>query len=138
MIFCRMAQICAVSTHSRLKAAGDGVGGMPRPARVSTHSRLKAAGKVKLAFIEAFKVSTHSRLKAAGTVEVGRGLQGNCFNTQPPEGGWIRQGLVTLRDWVSTHSRLKAAGWVCRILFRTCVVSTHSRLKAAGSAQCST
>ena len=36
----------------------------------------------------------------------------DCFNTQPPEGGWdytvdppIQQVLV------STHSRLKAAGW---------------------------
>ena len=34
-------------------------------------------------------VSTHSRPKAAGArlaVRIGVGL---CFNTQPPEGGWI-------------------------------------------------
>ena len=33
-------------------------------------------------------VSTHSRLKAAGPEEIdNRGFY-DCFNTQPPEGGW--------------------------------------------------
>ena len=31
------------------------------------------------------------------------------FNTQPPEGGWIRQHMAKGEDWVSTHSRPKAA-----------------------------
>ena len=56
-----------------------------------------------------------------------------CFNTQPPEGGWVdkRNGIL-VRCIVSTHSRPKAAGplnvaWLCLT-----VVSTHSRPKAAG------
>ena len=37
---------CSVSTHSRLKAAGNALGLLELPAVVSTHSRLKAAGPV--------------------------------------------------------------------------------------------
>ena len=33
-----------------------------------------------------------------------------CFNTQPPEGGWLLIVQTLLRYSVSTHSRLKAAG----------------------------
>ena len=56
-----------------------------------------------------------------------------CFNTQPPEGGWIQQLEVAVKDAdVSTHSRPKAAGepegWVGAFG----EVSTHSRPKAAG------
>ena len=33
------------------------------------------------------------------------------FNTQPPEGGWLREGwLIPFLKTVSTHSRPKAAG----------------------------
>ena len=35
---------------------------------------------------------------------------GRCFNTQPPEGGWIRELWYSRNGEVSTHSRLKAAG----------------------------
>ena len=34
-------------------------------------------------------VSTHSRPKAAGSVENFMPSAFFCFNTQPPEGGWI-------------------------------------------------
>ena len=34
-------------------------------------------------------VSTHSRLKAAGYVLTFTVCNIVCFNTQPPEGGWI-------------------------------------------------
>ena len=34
------------------------------------------------------------------------------FNTQPPEGGWVRNIYFTISNSVSTHSRLKAAGAV--------------------------
>ena len=56
---------------------------------VSTHSRLKAAGqRIGLAVLFAI-VSTHSRLKAAGP-DVGELADLlDCFNTQPPEGGWV-------------------------------------------------
>ena len=38
-------------------------------------------------------------------------LTKDCFNTQPPKGGWWRFGMTAGLDRaVSTHSRLKAAG----------------------------
>ena len=78
-----------------------------------------------------------------------------CFNTQPPEGGWINRPLYKPRFNVSTHSRPKAAGYGKMIkatslhLFQHTAarrrlavggqvyhviahVSTHSRPKAAG------
>ena len=56
-------------------------------------------------------VSTHSRLKAAGRgYMLGRWLMVG-FNTQPPEGGWLKAaGERAEEQGVSTHSRLKAAG----------------------------
>ena len=100
----------AVSTHSRLKAAGtpeavlvkatSGFNTQPPKggwvmgrssrglAEVSTHSRLKAAGYSPKEYREMRLVSTHSRLKAAGVCQFRRG-----------------RDIV-----VSTHSRLKAAG----------------------------
>ena len=56
-------------------------------------------------------VSTHSRLKAAGRcIATLRGIW-CCFNTQPPEGGWVQQVQNHIGGFpVSTHSRLKAAG----------------------------
>ena len=57
---------------------------------VSTHSRPKAAGNRYRQRCLAMLVSTHSRPKAAGGN--GRLLFPNSksFNTQPPEGGWMR------------------------------------------------
>ena len=55
---------------------------------VSTHSRLKAAGDSKTLKPLIFQVSTHSRLKAAGWTACSKGSARVCFNTQPPEGGW--------------------------------------------------
>ena len=61
----RVQQV-SVSTHSRPKAAGDGLPRRRRRKNVSTHSRPKAAGRRPfLGFLFAF-VSTHSRPKAAG------------------------------------------------------------------------
>ena len=59
-------------------------------------------------------VSTHSRPKAAGHLINQQRKSHYCFNTQPPEGGWVSIKPETCRDWaVSTHSRPKAAG--CRL-----------------------
>ena len=56
---------------------------------VSTHSRPKAAGMVSATGLYTFAVSTHSRPKAAGPFSFAL-VRGNpCFNTQPPEGGWL-------------------------------------------------
>ena len=56
---------------------------------VSTHSRLKAAGAVECAQSFVNAVSTHSRLKAAGQKVFMMQSSIGCFNTQPPEGGWL-------------------------------------------------
>ena len=56
------------------------------------------------------------------------------FNTQPPEGGWVKDGSTNLyRKPVSTHSRPKAAGNQSNHFFPLFQVSTHSRPKAAGN-----
>ena len=57
---------------------------------VSTHSRPKAAGKLWRPWYLQKLVSTHSRPKAAG-YENASGLKRlGSFNSQPPEGGWLR------------------------------------------------
>ena len=58
-------------------------------------------------------VSTHSRPKAAGN-NASNPLNGVfCFNTQPPEGGWVSEAnRPRTSSAVSTHSRPKAAGLV--------------------------
>ena len=66
----RFSNKSAVSTHSRLKAAGSDDIVAIAATDVSTHSRLKAAGKVGPNRFQAVKVSTHSRLKAAGVTRI--------------------------------------------------------------------
>ena len=123
---------------------------------VSTHSRLKAAGTRERKNQDGtFSVSTHSRLKAAGLYlytgvpgagsfntqppEGGWGYNDKAltnmggFNTQPPEGGWASVEFGFRSGRVSTHSRLKAAGVYQAGMLGYQDVSTHSRLKAAGS-----
>ena len=36
--------------------------------------------------------------------------QNRCFNSQPPEGGWVLDWIRLAQAQVSTHSRPKAAG----------------------------
>ena len=78
-----------------------------------------------------------------------------CFNSQPPEGGWIRNHMRLINALlfqltaarrrlgvdtgmpfnpylVSTHSRPKAAGRLLAYRHYLHKVSTHSRPKAAG------
>ncbi len=78
-----------VSTHSRLKAAGDTVQRFAANEKVSTHSRLKAAGCLPFSPQKIKNVSTHSRLKAAGILSANALILRDGFNTQPPEGGWV-------------------------------------------------
>ena len=55
-----------------------------------------------------------------------------CFNSQPPEGGWIESMPLDKLVPVSTHSRPKAAGKLLFVGGGVVAVSTHSRPKAAG------
>ena len=100
-----------VSTHSRLKAAGPHRAMASPFLKVSTHSRLKAAGSPPARRPRTVPVSTHSRLKAAGIAPVLCRISKPCFNTQPPEGGWLVAQFLPPSEVVSTHSRLKAAGY---------------------------
>ena len=77
---------------------------------VSTHSRPKAAGRENRASPRFAVVSTHSRPKAAGSCIIVCLHFTNCFNTQPPEGGWSIRAKLSGFPTVSTHSRPKAAG----------------------------
>ena len=57
------------------------------------------------------RVSTHSRPKAAGGDYNANGIRTWSFNSQPPEGGWLKMAIQDLwQSGVSTHSRPKAAG----------------------------
>ena len=99
-----LAAAYRVSTHSRPKAAGQGLKTGSRPAIVSTHSRPKAAGKQRELIAKANAVSTHSRPKAAG----------------------VLRGEARGRIIVSTHSRPKAAGRSCAAVVRRCLPFQHT------------
>ena len=94
----------AVSTHSRLKAAGGNSRHDGKTARVSTHSRLKAAGLAEHGIDGQIAVSTHSRLKAAGPTCTHAPSPRSGFNTQPPEGGWALSGLETIKEVRFQHT----------------------------------
>ena len=79
-----------VSTHSRPKAAGDCSQVLAVSRAVSTHSRPKAAGSEMLLGALGLIVSTHSRPKAAGWLNDTNTGKTLGFNTQPPEGGWLK------------------------------------------------
>ena len=103
--------VFAVSTHSRLKAAGTRQNVvLPLQLRFNTQPPEGGWAVPSEARSHRKHVSTHSRLKAAGhTLAMSR-----------------------FKNLVSTHSRLKAAGDVRKFKAHELTVSTHSRLKAAG------
>ena len=126
----------AVSTHSRPKAAGRN-SGQPTASIVSFNTQPPEGGWQVAVYEQAqVIVSTHSRPKAAGATATDnesdimfqhtaarRRLAAldppskclNGFNTQPPEGGWLRFRLQFLRvggfntqppegGWISSHT----------------------------------
>ena len=100
---------------------------------VSTHSRLKAAGRRKPK--PPCNGNSFNTQPPEGGWRITRWqtIWRVCFNTQPPEGGWDGNGFEdSFLLAVSTHSRLKAAGIDSKSDVLTYGVSTHSRLKAAG------
>ena len=62
-----------------------------------------------------------------------------CFNTQPPEGGWVNgRNTITANSkfqHTAARRRLESTSLLCRVIT---AVSTHSRPKAAGPVPCPT
>ena len=122
-----------VSTHSRPKAAGY----LKPPTGANGKMFQHTAARRRLAAIKEIdkktcNVSTHSRPKAAGYRLMKIRKAKRCFNTQPPEGGWV---LPTARIAVngSFNTQPPEGGWPTRRLHaQETQVSTHSRPKAAG------
>ena len=56
------------------------------------------------------KVSTLSRLKAAGFLKINRIRGSNGFNTQPPEGGWIKPHQWWRQQW-GFNTQPPEGGW---------------------------
>ena len=56
------------------------------------------------------RVSTHSRLKAAGLPLLTSAFCRGCFNTQPPEGGWLRLYNYEL-EFVGFNTQPPEGGW---------------------------
>ena len=150
-----LIQSVVVSTHSRPKAAGFALSHPNGTTFVSTHSRPKAADLTGNDSFYRRKVSTHSRPKAAGTAARRPNGTTESFNTQPPEGGWVRLGRFAHRTlgfntqppeggWTSGLGMGDAAAWFQHTAARRRLVprhddpeicyavSTHSRPKAAG------
>ena len=89
--------------------------------RVSTHSRLKAAGHGGVIRTRRWMVSTHSRLKAAGCNVARLTWHSKCFNTQPPEGGWIHESSLLLNKR-RFNTQPPEGGWVGMALLSVYVV----------------
>ena len=134
-----------VSTHSRPKAAGAFISSFHclglfqhTAARrrleyvVSTHSRPKAAGNILLCqpISLAFQhTAARRRLDVRQSL-----LILHCFNTQPPEGGWLTDDGLEGMSRVFQHTAARRRLVFYSYRFITCMdVSTHSRPKAAGS-----
>ena len=75
---------------------------------VSTHSRPKAAGCFNSKLI-CFKGFQHTAARRRLDHDSAKQSRRQCFNTQPPEGGWTGRLKLGSENHVSTHSRPKAA-----------------------------
>ena len=94
-----------VSTHSRPKAAGIVQTINKRQIKKFQHT----AARRRLAYIclqctPTEAVSTHSRPKAAGRHPCHVLTVFQCFNTQPPEGGWLINLLQQLKEQQFQHT----------------------------------
>ena len=81
-----------------------------RPVAVSTHSRLKAAGPRRHRHAPAHHGFNTQPPEGGWPVRRKADRPWRGFNTQPPEGGWMAAAVAVFVGLVSTHSRLKAAG----------------------------
>ena len=145
-----------VSTHSHPKVAGQKSPLLQMLIGVSTHSHPKVAGLPTVPQVGIRTVFQHTATRRW----LGRPIADDaptfhrfntqppeggwlkpytsplihdCFNTQPPEGGWFhRSGGNVFISVVSTHSHPKVAGTPLARTLRTRDVSTHSHPKVAG------
>ena len=81
--------VTKVSTHSRLKAAGNGAFVGPFGRKCFNTQPPEGGWQEMFSDIIHMQVSTHSRLKAAGALLPRFAQHHWSFNTQPPEGGWM-------------------------------------------------
>ena len=61
--------------------------------------------------VQVQKVSTHSRLKAAGSNRAGAIHHPPRFNTQPPEGGWVRRPERGCTPYGGFNTQPPEGGW---------------------------
>ena len=109
---CAIVMLEVVSTHSRPKAAGHGLGKL-RACCISFNTQPPEGG---------WSDSEGFRLVTIG------------FNTQPPEGGWFSNAMLFKMKLMFQHTAARRRLDVCDIIKHSYVmVSTHSRPKAAGS-----
>ena len=112
----------SVSTHSRPKAAGrfyERCWLMGSPAafqHTAARRRLVGFGSY---FCLYGLVSTHSRPKAAGIRTCRKGLYTACFNTQPPEGGWLLRVRTLFRRMLCFNTQPPEGGWEIRSAYYT-------------------
>ena len=100
---------------------------------VSTHSRPKAAGtRRKKSCPSALFQHTAARRRLAHLHQ--RQHDGVCFNTQPPEGGWLkRASSPTSRSTFQHTAARRRLAMAKKRNPESPNVSTHSRPKAAGA-----
>ena len=103
-----------VSTHSHPKVAGFPIDCELELEMVSTHSHPKVAGYGSDEFYSRIAVSTHSHPKVAGSPQ--RNITNNLqrFNTQPPEGGWLR-GQAGFPTHKGFNTQPPEGGWTAFI-----------------------
>ena len=74
---------------------------------------------------ERIKVSTHSRLKAAAVLICLYNCHMQCFNTQPPEGGWQPLGeKISLPLCFNTQP--PEGGWILMAIFNVLTQFQHT------------
>ena len=104
-----------------------------KPCAVSTHSRPKAAGDTSTAITTA-AISFNTQPPEGGwPTTISTTPKTVCFNTQPPEGGWTSFDAAT-PSLPSFNTQPPEGGWAeAEDLPAQSAVSTHSRPKAAGA-----
>ena len=83
-----------VSTHSRPKAAGHAYPKAYPKGTVSTHSRPKAAGRLDNSCALLHMLFQHTAARRRLDKQPSTSGSVVCFNTQPPEGGWLDRGDI--------------------------------------------